>query len=1059
MFDCLLSLLLLFSGFSACLAKHTVIVTHFSMEEAATDVPAQFLHALQANNPRSSHSMAYAHLAGRFAARHVRNSPYDWFQRPEHLLYVHACVSGDDYTNPIKWESLLASYRSMGVYLHRLHSLSNEAGDEVRNDPDWSNLVCVSQISDWYFEHNVIDVDILFIGLNIYVVGDLRTALLEQVHEEDGTTLRLMREKHPNDPQEWDLPRVFCIPGREILEDIAESKTPLCELDLLLIPSSIGTDWYMAINASASKSGVRSAHQAFNEAVRSVTGGVVYFRGASKLVVRAGQVWLVTGITTRDSDSPPMIEFDGVLHSYAIDNCNMQLLISGNEIYDTASVIMRAFRDLKAFDEAVYFQMLGCYALNFSSQFPVSSMAEQNLWLDEVLFFQLDLYRTLFKPPRIFDIIFAERGHEDLLDVQLRRQYLGSLVDAHLLIESPFDCNNRTEKPAYFFKKDNKLNRFYGTYNRVRGGGATIAEISGDGVVIENPEFDIRGTLSAFFMASVVPPIEAADRDQPIVCKNFIRNEGARSLLQHIAADSSDLLIILDIDEVPSRRSLQILRSLYAFDPANGRPKTLLPRIHRLKLENIHYSAKDRHCLRLSESADTIGRPSRHPITVVSAGVIARVDMARDFERNDAEIEIRTPAALNRLHPPLMAVSAKQIVHPGGWNVKWIRDANNTNASCSHENSFCNNIDITRSNISAKEDPTPSFSSNKRTNEICLFVDDVERLHQSSEMHVVFVTGQIGSGPALLPPRPLVPHRAVVLSNSPGYLRRASNIGYETKVITDIPAIAYYSNYMGMNEFTNFSGLGLPEPIKANDVNIYNAAQSKWLKNFPQYFLSPLFESHFGGRVYYLRMALRHLLGNNVSLHFLDLDPRSRDLIHLAFALISNDSSSSMLQELHTAVSYTTPDYIIWFDNKFALRTDNILDTLILFEASKTAMMMHLVPHKYNGVWGEYKQSLKQPRYFQLRSKMKTYIREQESRGLASQGVAHFQTGFIIFNMNHPNTSAIQKVWYQHIQRVGIQCQIAFYFVSQYFPGNIKIFENDWGFTRTFLYMFSSVLR
>jgi hypothetical protein len=688
---------------------------------------------------------------------------------------------------------------------------------------------------------------------------------------------------------------------------------------------------------------------------------------------------------------------------------------------------MRAFQSLKDFDEDIYFQMLGCDTLDFLSQFPSSSDAESNVLPEKELFFPVESYDSLFKPPRIFDIILAERGEADFLDVQLRRQYLGGVADAHLIIESSFNCKNRTEKSLYFFDNKGRLDQFYGTYTRVRGGGAMSVELRGDGVVIENPEFDLRGALGRFYVASVMPPMESSDRNQAILCEHLIRNEGINSFLRHIAADSSDLLLILDVNEVPSRRALEILRSLYAFDPTSGRPKTLLPRMHRLHMERLRYSAADRCCLQPSESSERIGQSM-----AVSAGVVVRVDVTSGMEHNPAEKGTRNSFVLSRPYPSLQAVPAKSSIHAGGWKIEWIRDMQGSDTS--------------------------QRCTRKRADEICEFVDDVERLHLSSEMSVVFVTGQIGSGPALLSPRPLVPHRAVVISNSLRYLNRASNIGYETKFITDIPAITYYSSYIGLNEYTNFSGLGLPEPVKADDVNIYNALQSKWLKIFPQYFLSPLFESHFEGRVYYLRMAVEHLLGNNGSLHSLNLDPRNRDLIYLAFALISNDASSLILSELHLAASYKTPDYIVWFDNKFALRTDNILDKLILFEASKTSMMMHDLEY-YKGVWSEYKAALEQPRYLRLRSKMKAYIREEESRGFASKGVTHFQTGFIIYNMNHPNTSAIQQVWYQHVQRVGIQCQIAFYFVSQHFPNHIEIFEKDWGFPRTFLFMFSSVLR
>lgn len=594
-------------------------------------------------------------------------------------------------------------------------------------------------------------------------------------------------------------------------------------------------------------------------------------------------------------------------------------------------------------------------------------------------------------------------------------------------------------------------------------------ELRDDAVVIDNPEFELRGVIGAFYLVNVSPSVADSYHGEKVLCENFVRNEGVDAFLRHISAVTTDVLLLLDVDEIPSRRSLEIVRSLYAFDPTTGQPKTLFPRMRRLALRQLRYSFSDWHRTDRFAHGATSER--------VSSGVVGRLDVARAIERSTLR-NLVVPGSTNmnwnadlfwslfsRLQSPVGDLDAgvlKNSMMQGSKNFVTLARAHLTRHAARAitptgwklENEWPAHSERHAESAESKDTIAP-------VEDISRYAEDVERLRLSQGINVVFVTGQFGAGPVLLSPRPLVPHRAVVITNSPRYAARAAQIGYELKAITDIPSITYYSAYYSdFNKVMNFSGAGLKDPVRNTDVQIYNSMQSKWLKNFPQYFLSPLFESHFGGRVYYLRMALENLLGRNrtQALQRLRVDARTRDLIDLAFALVFNDNSSALLDELHRAASYKTPDYIIWFDNKFALRTDNILDELIRFDSSKISMMMHELDH-CSGVWKEYKRAIEQPRYLHFRSEMKTYIREQSSLGFATEGVPHFQTSFILYNMKHPNTTLIQKLWYRRIQRVGIQCQIAFFFVSQLYHDNIKIFDKDWGFNRTFLFMFPSSTR
>lgn len=89
-----------------------------------------------------------------------------------------------------------------------------------------------------------------------------------------------------------------------------------------------------------------------------------------------------------------------------------------------------------------------------------------------------------------------------------------------------------------------------------------------------------------------------------------------------------------------------------------------------------------------------------------------------------------------------------------------------------------------------------------------------------------------------------------------------------------------------------------------------------------------------------------------------------------------------------------------------------------------------------------------QDRYALKKEAMQSYIEEQVSLGYVTTGEVFYQTSFIVYNVNNEETILVQNTWYNHIQQVGIQCMISFYFVAQRFPNIIKEFVEDWNFGR-----------
>lgn len=89
-----------------------------------------------------------------------------------------------------------------------------------------------------------------------------------------------------------------------------------------------------------------------------------------------------------------------------------------------------------------------------------------------------------------------------------------------------------------------------------------------------------------------------------------------------------------------------------------------------------------------------------------------------------------------------------------------------------------------------------------------------------------------------------------------------------------------------------------------------------------------------------------------------------------------------------------------------------------------------------------------QERYLKTYDKMQSYI-EEESKLFPTTKRISYQTGFIIYNNLHDKIKVIQDTWMEHIRRVGdLQCQIAFFFVSQRFPSAIEEFKEQWSYGR-----------
>tara|TARA_Y100000389_G_scaffold156862_1_gene157833 strand:- start:333 stop:1694 length:1362 start_codon:yes stop_codon:yes gene_type:complete len=137
-------------------------------------------------------------------------------------------------------------------------------------------------------------------------------------------------------------------------------------------------------------------------------------------------------------------------------------------------------------------------------------------------------------------------------------------------------------------------------------------------------------------------------------------------------------------------------------------------------------------------------------------------------------------------------------------------------------------------------------------------------------------------------------------------------------------------------------------------------------------------------------------------------------------------------------------DFIIWFDNKFDPKINEVIPVLNNWDQNKcVAMHRHPFLSDKNGNGGadkELKESLKAERYRLQRELYEKYINEEVDKGFSINGEKHYTCCFIIYNNKHPNTLKIQNTWMNHINRCGIQDQISMYFVAQRFKKEIYEF-------------------
>ena len=147
--------------------------------------------------------------------------------------------------------------------------------------------------------------------------------------------------------------------------------------------------------------------------------------------------------------------------------------------------------------------------------------------------------------------------------------------------------------------------------------------------------------------------------------------------------------------------------------------------------------------------------------------------------------------------------------------------------------------------------------------------------------------------------------------------------------------------------------------------------------------------------------------------------------------------------------------YVVYSDSKLRLDVPAVL-AAICAELSpakddarpRAAMLVAAHPRPVppgqtaQNIWDEFDASLQQPRYRHLGSQMDHYIRQKLRRQSGTKYRERGRlalTGFIVRAMEHPDTIPIGDNWMKEIEHVGIQCQIAFFFILQEYRSQIVV--------------------
>ena len=143
----------------------------------------------------------------------------------------------------------------------------------------------------------------------------------------------------------------------------------------------------------------------------------------------------------------------------------------------------------------------------------------------------------------------------------------------------------------------------------------------------------------------------------------------------------------------------------------------------------------------------------------------------------------------------------------------------------------------------------------------------------------------------------------------------------------------------------------------------------------------------------------------------------------------------------HKFSELTNYDYTFYIDDKLIPNTIKVQSSIDILNKSNSCLGIRSHPWLRDNVLYEFGESLIQPRYKFEWAKTVNYITNIIKKGYKLECQMYW-TSAILRNMKHKDAVTLNEIWYDHINKCGIDCQISFNFISQKF-NTIAILPKD----------------
>lgn len=134
-------------------------------------------------------------------------------------------------------------------------------------------------------------------------------------------------------------------------------------------------------------------------------------------------------------------------------------------------------------------------------------------------------------------------------------------------------------------------------------------------------------------------------------------------------------------------------------------------------------------------------------------------------------------------------------------------------------------------------------------------------------------------------------------------------------------------------------------------------------------------------------------------------------------------------------------DYIFYKDDKMDVDLSKIPSYIHYMNQTRSSILIRPHPFLTENILYEFSEAMLQARYRAQRDKIIAYMSEEIKNGHKLE-CQLYATGAILRNTKHPDTEKINRLWYDHILRCGIECQISFDFIAQSFD-SINLLPSD----------------